>query len=210
MFHPDLDIEFDRDQAWLSARGRRHGISRAVLFVAIGLTVLACIVALASAFLAESRAGAFARRQIDNRLQADGDAEDMTTAAHYKILTSALRTVLGGSTSKEDQAIRIANLQGLFAHEKRVVAEGKKSRELIGQFEPRSFLVIDGKRVPLNDTTDGKYRTEVVVAFMKNLPELAKLLEQVNRRALAEAPLTTEQIIERDLARDAARDRGAR
>lgn len=200
----DADITLGGPEAVLSERGR---IKFAVAKYTLGALFVVCsgllVGGLAWAIRMESWAGASAVTQIEKRLHADGRSRLQLAGLREQILTAALQEVVRDKTSDSDRATRIANLRRLMDDQRREVREAREQRDhkTEGDFEALTVIRIGDKTFPVNNTRDGRMRPEMVEAFLRNDQALSSLLQAANRRALAQAPVNLDAIIQADLAR---------
>lgn len=200
----NADITLGGPEAILSERGRlKYAVARYTLGTVLVICSGLLVGGLAWAIRMESWAGASAVAQTEKRLHADGKSRLQVAGLREQILTSALQDVVRDQTTEADRATRVANLRSLMDDERRAVREARAQRDhhSEGDFEALTVIRIGDKTFPVNNTKDGRMRPEMVEAFLRNDQALSSLLQAANRRALAQAPVNLDAIIQADLAR---------
>jgi hypothetical protein len=149
----------------------------------------------------EPWAGASALNLTQARLKADALARLKVAGLREEILTAALQEVVKEPPST-DRETRVANLKRLMADQRRDVRDARTQidHEEEGDFQALTTVNIGGRTYPLNNTNDGHLRPEVVAAFLHNDKFASALIQAANQRALAQAPLNLDAIIQSDLA----------
>ena len=184
----ESDLNFDGKTTWLSMEGRaKFGLRRTLKLLLLVVSMLWLLGSMAFVFQMHRIAGASAKRHLQTRMDGEAIATSAINEGHFSVLLTAMKKVQQGTEDQVDKDQRQRNLQVLFAEEKSLETEVSRRRKIAGEFEAQTLLTVKGKDFLVNRTATGEYKPEVVVAYMKNSPEISRLLHAANERALAEA-----------------------